>query len=240
MKTVFIYALNDPIRQHLGKTRYIGKSEDPYARYDHHLIACRKEKNHKSNWIRSLLMAGQAPVLEILDEVPEMEWQVWEREWIRLYRALGFRLTNGTDGGEGLFNPSAETRAKISASQSGEKCRLFGHRLSSEVRAKMSQARLGEKNPNFGKSPSAATRAKQRAAQCGAKSHFFGKHHSVETRNKIRVANSGKRRSVETLIKMSAASSGEKNPNFGKPWTDERRAKIQATWALKRKTPRGH
>lgn len=216
MKTVFIYALNDPNRQHLGKTRYIGKAEDPYRRYELHLEFNYKEKTHKANWIRSLFRAGQTPILEILDEVPESEWSFWEREWIRLYRALGFDLTNGTDGGEGGI-PTVETRAKMSAALSGEKNPMFGRRGKNHPmfgrtgKNHPTFGRMGKNNPMFGKSPSAETRAKLRAATAGKNNPMFGKTHSAEARSKI-----------------GAANSGEKNHNFGKSLSLETRRKISA------------
>jgi group I intron endonuclease len=44
---------------------------------------------------------------------------------------------------------SAETRAKISASQAGEKNSYYGKSHSAETRAKMSVAKEGEKHPNY-------------------------------------------------------------------------------------------
>lgn len=99
METVFIYAHNCPIT---GRARYIGKSKAPRRRLKDHLLRARENTSHQANWIRSLSARGLRPVLEILDEVPETEWQFWEREWIRLYKSLGFDLTNSTDGGEGV------------------------------------------------------------------------------------------------------------------------------------------
>lgn len=183
MNTVFIYALNDPTRNHLGKTRYIGKSTDPYDRYEKHLKFNYREKTHKANWIRSLLQIGQTPILEILDEVPEAEWQMWEKEWIRLYRALGFRLTNISEGGDGgCPKHSIETRAKLRAANSGKNHPMFGKSPSPETRAKLRAA-------NLGKSLSPETREKISAALSGEKSPMFGKTPSAETRARMRVAN---------------------------------------------------
>jgi len=64
--------------------------------------------------------------MEILDEVPESQWQFWEREYIRVFRAIGVELTNQLDGGEGgpTFKGrkhSKETREKIAAANLGKK-----------------------------------------------------------------------------------------------------------------------
>lgn len=238
MKTVFIYALNDPTRQHLGKTRYVGKAKNPYERYEWHLDFNHREKTHKANWIRSLLRIGQAPILEILDEVPETEWQFWEKEWIRLYRALGFQLTNGTDGGEGLHNPSIDIREKIGRARRGKKlpeawCRAIRERVfSPETRAKMSDAMRGEKNPMFGKRHSPETRDKQStakilAAVTGEKHHRFGQKHSDETRARMRAAKVDRTFSLEHREKIRLAG-------LGRVWSEEQRAKFSA-WARKQK-----
>lgn len=105
--TTFIYALNDP---NTGLTRYIGKTDDPQQRLSVHLAS--KEQNHRTNWIKSLLKTGQEPVLEILDEVPKEFWPQWEVAYIEFFRECGCNLVNGTAGGEGATNPSAETIAK--------------------------------------------------------------------------------------------------------------------------------
>ena len=75
---------------------------------------------------------------------------------------------------------TAETIAKISAAQSGEKNHNFGKKASEETRDKMSAARSGEKHPNFGKKASEETKKKMSAAQSGEKNHNFGKKQSAE------------------------------------------------------------
>lgn len=227
MNTVFIYALNDPTRQHLGKTRYIGKAADPYRRYEEHLKTCR-EKTHKASWIWSLLRIGQTPILEILDEVPEVEWELWEREWIRLYRALGFRLTNGTDGGEGLKNPSLETRKKMRDSHIG-KTLTTGHRK------KISDAGLG-------RVPTAATRIKLSIAN-------RNKHPTLESRERNRIAHAGRRHSPESRIKISAVLRGRpvsiytrekiRASLLGRKHSPARVANLKAAW-VKRKAQSGN
>lgn len=181
MKTAFIYGLRCPLT---GQIRYIGKAANPKKRLSVHLAS--KERCHRTNWIQSLTKQHVIPVLEIIAEVPETDWQFWERSYIRLYRGLGFDLVNSTDGGEGSLmfgekNPmfgrlgeahpmfgkkhSSETCAKMSAAHKGRK-------LSPETCAKMSEARRGEKNHNFGKrgkKHSSASREKISRAQLGRK-----------------------------------------------------------------------
>jgi len=122
-----IYALIDPRTKEI---RYIGKSNNPEYRLKQHLkrdvILC---DNHRTRWIRQLLLEKLQPILVILEKVPSSEWQIHEKKWIKKYRILGFNLTNSTDGGDGIENPSKETRLKISnnsRNRSNETLRKIG------------------------------------------------------------------------------------------------------------------
>lgn len=210
MKLAFIYGLRCPLT---GLIRYVGKCDNPQKRLTVHLADFKK--NHRTNWIKSLTKQGLKPSLEIIAEVPWEGWQFWERSYIRLYRVLGFDLVNSTDGGEGCFNPTPETRAKMSAVQKGKK-----HSLETRAKIGAKAARKGKDNSNFGKTTSSEVRAKISASLKGEKNHFFGKNHSPEALAKMSAA--GKNRSPETLAKMSAASKGRKH-------SSEAREKMSAT-----------
>src|SRR5208337_3042296 len=109
METAKIYTLACPLT---GEVRYLGKSIDPKSRFYHHVYEAPKCRTHKERWINNLLKQNLKPVLTVLVEVPIVEWEKWERHYIAEFRELGYRLTNGTDGGDGLENPSIETRIK--------------------------------------------------------------------------------------------------------------------------------
>mgnify|MGYP001031736385 CR=1 FL=1 len=94
---VWIYALLDP---ETGEPRYVGKAINPQVRYAQHLSE-RGRKTHKQCWLAKLNAYGLVPTLELLEQVPEPEWQAAERHYIAEYRRLGARLTNGDDGGYG-------------------------------------------------------------------------------------------------------------------------------------------
>jgi len=116
-----------------------------------------------------LLKLGLRPSLELLREVPVEEWEYWERTFINWYRALGWRVVNVTDGGEGLTNPSDETRAKCGQGFKGRQhtvearaaigAAFRGKPLSSEHRAKISAYRQREKATGKKRKLSAAHRA---------------------------------------------------------------------------------
>lgn len=185
MKTTFIYSLSDPMS---GKIRYIGKSDDPYSRWVRHCF-CDRSRNHKSNWIRGLKAVGLLPILEILEEVPYVQWEEIEQEYIRVFRLIGIPLTNTCEGGQGATGPKTEQHRKnISAAQAGKKqseatiekrrSKLIGKHRTLEAIEKYRKSKLGDKNPQFGKS--------------GAQSPQFGKIRSKKTRLLQRLAKLGK------------------------------------------------
>ena len=69
-------------------------------------------------------------------------------------------LHNRTDGGEGIKNPSKETRKKMSDSHKGEKHYNYGKSLSEEHKKKLSNVQKGEKHYNYGRNLSKETRKK--------------------------------------------------------------------------------
>lgn len=113
-RELIIYGLLDPNTDEL---RYVGKSSSGMERPQNHFQAAvlKKESGtHKANWILKLVSNGQLPKVVTLynaDTLEELDQA--EREFIRLFRAWGCRLTNVKPGGEG--GPQSEnTREKIS------------------------------------------------------------------------------------------------------------------------------
>jgi hypothetical protein len=121
-------------------------------------------------------------------------------------------LHNRTDGGEGISNPSEETRRKMSETHKGkivseESRKRIGEankNPSEETRRKKSDANRGENNPNYGKTASKETRKKLSEAL---------KNPSEEIRRKISEAS--KNRSKEILKKIGEAQKGRKWWNNG-------------------------
>ena len=142
-----------------------------------------------------------------------------EREifWIAKLDANGPNGYNLTEGGEGLVNPSAETRARMSANHpdiSGEKNPNYGKKTPPEVCAKISAGNKGKPSPNKGKKASPETCAK-----------ISANHADVSGENN---PNYGKKTSPETIAKMSESKKGEKNPIYGKHRSPETNARISA------------
>jgi hypothetical protein len=128
-ETVYIYALFDPLRPDV--VRYVGKTymKIETRRMRHVGEARRGLKNHRGYWIRALLADGVIPVVRLLAEVPANGWQAHEKRFIAEYRET---LVNSTDGGEGLENPSEETRRKMSEKNKGRPTPNHVRKLRSE------------------------------------------------------------------------------------------------------------
>lgn len=141
MSTVFIYVLRCPSTFCI---RYVGKTKHPVERLRQH--AYPKRQSHRECWIRSLLRGGLYPILEILDEVPEVEWPMWEVAYIEFFREQGCPLVNANAGGEGGHNPSEETRQKIGAAKVGNTYGA-GRKMPEHVRQKIKLANTGRKHP---------------------------------------------------------------------------------------------
>jgi hypothetical protein len=111
MTKVYIYALCHPDTH---EVRYVGKTSRLNVRLQEHLNNKDNEDTRKSRWIAKLRREGKIPELFILETVVETAWEFAEQKWIAFFRAKGIDLVNLTDGGDGLHNPSEETRKKLS------------------------------------------------------------------------------------------------------------------------------
>lgn len=134
---VYIYVLVDPINNDI---KYCGKTINPKERYIGHLKE-KKTQKEKRDWICELKTKKLKPVLEILDEVDDENWDFWEKYWICQLKSWGFNLFNKTNGGEISvvgFKHTEETKRKITKSQTGRK-------LTEEWKQNISNGRRGLK-----------------------------------------------------------------------------------------------
>jgi len=126
-------------------------------------------------------------------------------------------------------NPfSEEARAKMSEGRSGEKNPMYGKHVSAETRAKISASNMG--NPPTigmtGKKHSLETIEKLREMNKGEKNpmygitgekhHRFGTQHTPETLAKISASNIGKNVSEETRKKLKEINKGRRRDNNGR------------------------
>ena len=133
--TIYIYALVDPFTE---ETRYIGKTIRPKERLQNQ---CNERSNtHRCHWIQSVIQKGSRPQQIILEELPDgSDWQSREKYWIAYGRKVGWPLTNGTDGGDGVVNLTPDSREKIRRA-------WLGRKHTPESRRKMSEAIKGKKH----------------------------------------------------------------------------------------------
>jgi len=233
-----IYALTDPD----GAVRYIGKSCSGLARPRRHghPSELAKDVGYKGNWIRSLREQGQDFGIRVLEEVSD-EAQLSAREiaWIAEGRAQGWRLTNLTDGGDGLRGVkrgpfSEEWKRKLSEAHRGKT-------HSAETRAKMSAAHTGKpKAPEAAKKSGEARRGRRLSDEMKERIRNTlkgrkpppqswmnsvavtkGRPLSQEHREKIRAALKGRVIPDEARARSAAA-------RRGLPWSAQRRAAFEA------------
>lgn len=222
-KESWVYVLKCPTS---GEVRYVGwTGVSVTSRFKAH----KKEiKNSwKSNWIQSLLPLE--PVVEIVEAIAAGEdWQKRERHWIKFHKESGAKLTNLTEGGEGSvgWNPSTETRAKLSAKSSGTKNPFYGKKHSEETRRFISENQKGRKlteeqkrkigNKSRGHKHTPEAKAKISAALSGPLNIHYGKpswNHglitSEETRRKQSEIKKGKPLTEGHKLKVSASLKGK-------------------------------
>jgi hypothetical protein len=144
---VLIYYLSD----NNGEIRYVGKTKQFLKqRLYAHIIECKSErKSHKISWIKSLLNKGERPLINVIDEVPEEEWEFWEQYWISQFTSWGFNLTNLTSGGQGGngYKHTIDSKKKMRKSK-------LGTTLPQEQRDKISKSVKQKfiENPDYNRS----------------------------------------------------------------------------------------
>lgn len=192
VEQVSIYSLHDPESDEL---RYIGKTIHPIdKRRRLHISNARRaaKSNYTANWIKSLLRKGLEPKVRLVDIVSEANWVQAERDYIRLARTVGCRLTNLTDGGEGTH----------------------GHRPSKEAIEKSQRGRQGFKHTDESRALLSAVVRKRYAEGWRASSAF-----DPEVQQKISAALTGKEHSLEH--RRSLSLSGRPEP-LQKEWRDDK------------------
>ena len=108
-----IYGLIDPRTE---ECRYIGRSSSGPRRPRRHgdQSCLEKDGTYKANWIADMKRCDIEYEILVLEEFSDQEELIdAERKWIKAAKDMGWRLTNLTDGGEGLLNPTQSTRDKI-------------------------------------------------------------------------------------------------------------------------------
>lgn len=212
MGKIFIYTLSEP---DLKTIRYVGKTNNIQKRYLHHLKVFRK--NHKDQWVKSLIVKNKVPVIEILDEVNELEWRFWEQYWISQIKSWGFNLTNQTNGGEGfecgIKNPAHLIHVKEIHSKTHK-----NKKLSKETKEKIRASLKGKKNPEHskfmqGRKVSVETKEKTKNSCKGINSKL-----TIEDVIKIKEELSQKKSIIDISLRYKVSKSTIKAIKYKKNW----------------------
>jgi group I intron endonuclease len=158
MKKGYIYTLSEP---DTGIVRYVGQTVDLKKRYWLHLYWAKKSecKTYKEKWISQVIEKGRVPEMEVIWEGDVSELNRMEIGMIKLFKAVGAKLTNATTGGDTTTGRkcSDETKAKLSAKFKGRK---IPFEITEEWKAKVKEGRKGFRHTDQSK-------AKLRAARIG-------------------------------------------------------------------------
>lgn len=100
-----IYSLSCP---NTKVVRYIGQTRvSVNTRYNQHKYQWKRCKrlNHVNSWIKSLYKKGLFPVVEIIeDNIPLIELDEKEIQYIKIFKSIGANLTNHQAGGRAYNN----------------------------------------------------------------------------------------------------------------------------------------
>jgi hypothetical protein len=206
----YVYLLLCP---ETGNIRYVGKTVNPSTRLrDHHRDTKDLPHLHKSRWLKKLQGRGLSPEMEIVETCEDVDGSAREKVWIAAGRKAGWPLTNISEGGDG-FQPghivSAETAAKISASNKGRK----GRQPTPEEIEKLRRTRTGRKlSPDWRAAISKAMKGKKRVRVYSkrVRDMMTARNKSAEHIEKARAFHTGRKRSEETKKRISEARKGRK------------------------------
>jgi hypothetical protein len=204
----YVYLLIDPTTD---QPRYIGYTRDPKQRYKCHCVTTRRPSlghTWRLNWVRKLAKLGLKPIMEVIGCTSDAQQaKKIEVALIGAARRLGWRLVNGTKGGDGAVGAEWTPRRRRNRSI---KSKEF---WTDEQRARHS-ALMSVDNP-------------------GARPESIQKRREwwTETRRKV----GGKK--VSVLLANNPVHQKKMTAAAAAAWTDERREKISVGGRGKKRIP---
>jgi group I intron endonuclease len=200
--------------------KYIGKSVNIEKRfiYHRHLLNNNKHWNNhiQNSWNKN---GENSFCFWIIEECEKEMLSKKEIYYIQFFntKIMGY---NNSDGGEGISNPTLETRIKMSKSQ-------IGRKHPEETKIKISES-------NIGKHTCTKENKEKISLSNKGKKYFLGKHHTKETKKKMSDAKKGKIMSQEFKEKISKIVKGRPSKKKGIPISDKTKQKISDFWKRKR------
>lgn len=109
-----VYSLSHPITKEI---RYIGVTTGRLqSRLCQHVWDSKNKLSHKSNWISNIISTTkERPLIELLEEVDNSDWEWVERYWIEQFKQWGFSLVNTKTGGTGVYTDIKGRQRSIDA-----------------------------------------------------------------------------------------------------------------------------
>lgn len=129
---------------------YIGSAVSFRKRWDQHRYLLRRGSHHSKALQASYDKYEGKLTFSVLARCPITDLLAIEQRYIDSMKPK-YNISQIAGSNVGMKH-SAETLAKMSASQSGEKNHMFGKSIPADMRARISASLRGEKNLNFGKS----------------------------------------------------------------------------------------
>jgi hypothetical protein len=194
------------IRKDTGAIFYVGKGHGNRANHPYKRNAYWKNVVNKANGFT---------VNYVAKNVDEELSLLCEMERINQLKKLGYKLTNATNGGEGIsgYQHTKESKEKIGqyvATRIGANNPNYGKKQSAETIAKRVAKMTGELHPFYGKAHTEETRLKisenRKGKLIGADNPFFGKTHTEENKKKMSAPHKGAKRSEKVKYNMSVGS----------------------------------
>lgn len=139
MRTYYLYYLIDP---NTNLVRYIGITYRPKQRYKEHINDAKKLKNHKANWINSLLIKNQKPIFKIVCETQDKN-EILKHEIKHITNNQN--LTNSTSGGE-YFTFTPDIIKKMCERNNGSNNPCYKRIWTEEEKRNLSLVHQGEKH----------------------------------------------------------------------------------------------
>ena len=133
MNNTKIYCLCDESNQ----PRYIGKTNQTLQErlWDHLKPGRLIPITYKNNWLNSMLRKGFKPTIVLIGEF-ESNGNLEEVAYIKYFKDEGYKITNGTTGGEG-GKPNEQALIKLRIASKGN-MRFLNHNHSKATKEKCS------------------------------------------------------------------------------------------------------